>query len=1216
MSGIFSKKSNSQKTKAVSALQVQTSSYGPVLPLVYGKNRIAGNLGWYGNWKATGHKDSSSAGGKGGSSSGDTSYTYTTGVIIMLCEGQVQGIGTIWNDTATDTLSSLGMTFFNGATPQPAWSWLASYNAAQSLPYSGISYVAASALSLGDSTSLPNYNFEVAALVPFDAGTVDDALPTDILTDYLTDPHHGAGFGSYLADLTDLRNYCLARELFLSVIEDEQRTAADFLSDMATWCNFAPVWSFNQLKMIPYGDADLSSTYGSFTADVQPIYDLGADDFLYSDGSDAGVELDWKDIEDCHNSVRIEYNDRANSYNSVVQQAIDQADIDARGLYAMSDVQITCITDATTALHVAQLMLQRDLYIRKTYTFSTDMRYMLLEPMDVVTLTDPNAGLDRELVRITKVTEQNDSLQFEAEELPIGVATAAKNAPQTTSAFSQDTNVAPGNVSAPVIFNGPKALTASGYESWIAVTGLGTFWAGCDVYASSDGDTYDLVGRVTAPARYGALTAELPEGADPDTTNTMTAQLLTGQLVSGTQDDADSWNQFAFVDGAQGGEFVAFETATLQADGSYAMGYLRRGGYGTISQDHASGDSWVRIDNTILRVPYDYGKRGSTIYFKFCSFNSFGKATQSLAEVQAYPHVLGISSVPTLASLTASSDVVFGINVGWTFLPGTEFIRGTEIWYGTTNERDQATKLGEFPYPQAGTSLIGLAAGAELFFWGRLVDTTGSYSDWYPISGAVAGTASTDASAILAYLTGQITKSQLGKELLGDINDASSAANQALDAAEKNASDLQAQADELTQQQAGITSLQQSTSSLNTSITQLNTKVDGQSTSLTNLQQASDSQSSQLVTLNAQQSSNTSNITALQQAQASQASQYNALSSTVNGQTASIASLSATQANQAQTITTLSALSSPRMNLLSNPTFGAGWDGWVSGGSVSGFTLGIDPRWGHTLGMGGSFSGTFDLRSQNIAVMPNTYYYLSADMQCLAKSGVTTLIAEYLDENGAHVGWGDNFLQMPAGHDFDSSDQWRYKAQNKLSVPSGTSFLCIWAGWHNIVGGTWIGIRRVKLEPCPANATSASPYSDDQAEIQAVATATSLSATYSMRAQLTSDGQVYAAGMSLGVTEANGVVQSQFLVLANQFAVLSSTAGGKPTAVFVIENGTAILNSAIIGNATITSEKVSDLQSTEVTASGNPAWELLKNGTFKVWNDAGLNVIELGLLED
>ena len=76
-------------------INVQTSAYGKPIPIVYGLTRIAGNLGWYGDFKAV--PQSSSSGGKGGDSGGGgkggpTGYQYSAAVMLMLCEGPISGV--------------------------------------------------------------------------------------------------------------------------------------------------------------------------------------------------------------------------------------------------------------------------------------------------------------------------------------------------------------------------------------------------------------------------------------------------------------------------------------------------------------------------------------------------------------------------------------------------------------------------------------------------------------------------------------------------------------------------------------------------------------------------------------------------------------------------------------------------------------------------------------------------------------------------------------------------------------------------------------------------------------------------------------------------------------------------------------------------------------------------------------------------------------------
>ena len=79
----------------IEALSLQSSAYGVTIPMVWGVNRIAGNMVWYGGFKAVPH--TSTTGGKGGGAkTQSTSYTYTASVMMGLCEGQIASITRAW----------------------------------------------------------------------------------------------------------------------------------------------------------------------------------------------------------------------------------------------------------------------------------------------------------------------------------------------------------------------------------------------------------------------------------------------------------------------------------------------------------------------------------------------------------------------------------------------------------------------------------------------------------------------------------------------------------------------------------------------------------------------------------------------------------------------------------------------------------------------------------------------------------------------------------------------------------------------------------------------------------------------------------------------------------------------------------------------------------------------------------------------------------------
>lgn len=108
-----------------------------------------------------------------------------------------------------------------------------------------------------------------------------------------------------------------------------------------------------------------------------------------------------------------------------------------------------------------------------------------------------------------------------------------------------------------------------------------------------------------------------------------------------------------------------------------------------------------------------------------------------------------------------------------------------------------------------------------------------------------------------------------------------------------------------------------------------------------------------------------------------------------------------------------------------------------------------------------------------------------------------------------------------------------------------------------------------------------------------------VNATYTIRAQVTSGGQIYAAGMGLGVEQQpDGSYQSQFLVQADRFAVINLV-NANVTSPFVIQGGQTFISQAMIGNAWITNAMIGDtIQSNTTGAGGQPRWKLDKNGTM------------------
>ncbi len=708
MSMSSGKKPQAQKQGPIGALNVQTSVLGAPWALIYGKTRVPVNLLHFKNFKATAHNDPQKSGGKGGGGkpAANVSYTYSAAVAMAIGVGQVAGVGQVWKDQEKTTLAAAGLTLFSGAIGQTPWSYLTTYFPAEAVPYSGLAYIASASLDFGSSASMANWNVEAKGLLPYSAGTIDDAEPSAIITDYLTDAYHGAGFGAYLGSLTLFQTYCRARGLFISPSEDNQRNAGGFVEDIANLCNSAVVWANGQLTLIPYGDTTITGNGATYTPDLIPKYDLTEDDFQAIAGQPL-VRQRSKPSSTAFNHVRLEYLDRGYDYNPVPVEVKDQASIDDIGLRSREVIQAHAITSADVARDVAQLQMQRDLYVNDTFEFTLPVRFSLLDLCDLVTLTEPSLGLDRQLVRIISVSEKDDELEFVAEEMNVGTAHAPAYQTGTPSGYNADYAVTPGAIAAPIIMNAPGLLTATGYEMWIGAAGTGAFWGGCSVWVSVDNVNYKHVGEMLAPSRYGTLQAVYASGAAYDTTNTLDVNLVRGAILSASQADCDNWRALCFVDG----EWVSFRDSTLVSGTRFQLKPNQRGGYGSTIASHASGSVFARIDESIFKLPYDKGMVGQTMYFKFPSFNVYGAGAEDIAGCPVYSHVVGASSAVAPLyiddisdSLTGSGNLIGNADFsdgsnGFTALGGGVTV--TLVFYAG----------GSYAYAPPGVNILGLWNG-------------------------------------------------------------------------------------------------------------------------------------------------------------------------------------------------------------------------------------------------------------------------------------------------------------------------------------------------------------------------------------------------------------------------------------------------------------------------------------------------------------------------
>ena len=148
---------------------------------------------------------------------------------------------------------------------------------------------------------------------------------------------------------------------------------------------------------------------------------------------------------------------------------------------------------------MAQAILQRELYVRTKFTVKLSWEYCLLDPMDIVTLTDTNLGLSNYPVRIIAIQEDDKGLlSFTCEELVTGVSTPQFYASASTAgSFQPNWGIPAVAINAPIIFEPNPGLTGGVAQVWFGASGGssgGTSqWGGANVYISIDDVTYSQI---------------------------------------------------------------------------------------------------------------------------------------------------------------------------------------------------------------------------------------------------------------------------------------------------------------------------------------------------------------------------------------------------------------------------------------------------------------------------------------------------------------------------------------------------------------------------------------------------------------------------------------------------------------------------------------------------------------------------------------------------
>lgn len=421
--------------------------------------------------------------------------------------------------------------------------------------------------------------------------------------------------------------------------------------------------------------------------------------------------------------------------------------LDAIARYGVNQTEVTAIGchSRAQAQRVGNHILYTESLETETVSFAVGLDALNCMPGDVIQVADPNRAGRRNAGRIRAAGASSLTLDLVPETMAVGDTLRAtlpsgRTEGRTINGIDAATGVV--TVSAPwSSIPVPQSVWAT--ESSDLVLQL------FRVIAVTEGEelTYNITALKHVPGKYAAIDdgtrlelppiSIIPPSVQPPPTNVALSSHVVIEQGIATPTLTIQWEP---ADKA-----IAYDVEWRRDD----LNWVRQG----------------RVATTSIEVPGIYAGQYLARVRAVNALNAV-----SLPAMSPLTTIAGKTEPPpAVTSLTATS-VVYGIRLDWAFPPGATDTQRTEIWRSSGPNRETATKLGDYAYPQNRLQLDGLAAGARFFFWARLVDRSGNIGPWYPAGTGVMGESSTDAAAYEEYFRNQITESALGQALRGKID--------------------------------------------------------------------------------------------------------------------------------------------------------------------------------------------------------------------------------------------------------------------------------------------------------------------------------------------------------------------------------------------------------------------------------------------------------------
>ena len=145
------------------SLRITSSTEGAIIPQVFGRMRIGGNIIWATDFTETFRSETQGGGKGGGGGVTTTTALYSASFAIAICEGPITGLGRIWADGDPMDMTGVVMRTYRGNESQNPDPLILTLMGADAAPaYRGTAYVVFENLALESyGNRVPQITFEV-----------------------------------------------------------------------------------------------------------------------------------------------------------------------------------------------------------------------------------------------------------------------------------------------------------------------------------------------------------------------------------------------------------------------------------------------------------------------------------------------------------------------------------------------------------------------------------------------------------------------------------------------------------------------------------------------------------------------------------------------------------------------------------------------------------------------------------------------------------------------------------------------------------------------------------------------------------------------------------------------------------------------------------------------------------------------------------------------